>query len=262
MTNEEGVEEIEPLMSREPASGEIEDALRSARGERRPAPHRSPPNQKAIATILADGPTLLDLVPQSPIPIRFGGESRSEEIFDVLFSGDPLLCIGRSSSDFYTEHREFWRGKIAERSLIVPSPMSSKTGRTKQGKRSFHSQNNTGPRRFMVAEFDKGTLDQQAALICDLKKYAPLALVAFSGGKSLHSWFYCAGQPEDRVARFFDYACSLGADSKTWKPEQFVRVPDGTRSDGKTSAALQDAGIEKVPDGRQALLYFNPGVIS
>lgn len=262
MTNEEAVEAIEPLMTRAPASSEIEDALCSARGERRPARRWPPPNRKVIAAILAEGPTLLDLAAQSPVPIRFGEESRTEEIIDALFPDNPLLCIGRKSSDFYTEHREYWRGKLPDRSLIVPSPMSAQTGRTKKGTESCHSEDNVGPRRFLVVEFDQGTSNEQAALICDLKKYSPLALVAFSGGKSLHSWFYCGGQPEDKLARFFDYACSLGADSKTWKPEQFVRVPDGTRSDGKTSAALKDAAIENVPDGRQALLYFNPEVIS
>jgi hypothetical protein len=259
MSNEEAVEQIEQLMTRDPnPASEIEDALCSARGERRPAPRWSPANTCVIAPILAKGISLLELVAESPRPIRFGDESRSEEVIDALFPGDPLLCLGRASNDFYTDHREFWRGRVAERSLIVPSPMSSKTGLTKQGKQSFHCQDNTGPRRFLVIEFDKGTLDQQAALISHLENYAPLAVVAFSGSKSLHSWFYCAGLFEDRIARFFDYACSLGADSKLWNRTQFARVPDGKRSDGKTGEALRTAGVENVPTGRQALLFFHP----
>ena len=110
-------------------------------------------------------------------------------------------------------------------------------------------------------EFDQGSLNQQAAILWHLARYAPLALVVFSGSKSLHGWFFCAGQPEDRVQRFFDYAHSLGADSLLWTRSQFVRMPDGTRSDGKTGEALTAAGIKDVPAGRQAVLYFDPEVI-
>jgi len=39
-----------------------------------------------------------------------------------------------------------------------------------------------------------------------------------------------------------EYAVSLGADSATWTKSQFVRMPDGTRENGK----------------RQEILYFNP----
>jgi hypothetical protein len=139
--------------------------------------------------------------------------------------------------------------------------MSAQRGRTQQGKLSFHSLENTGPRRFLIIEFDRGTLDQQAALIWHLAGYAPLALVVFSGSKSLHGWFFCDGQPEDKLKRFFDYAHSLGADSRMWIRSQFGRMPEGTRSDGKSSDALQVAGIQNVPPGRQAVLYFNPRVI-
>ena len=49
----------------------------------------------------------------------------------------------------------------------------------------------------------------------------------------MHAWFYVEGQPEDKVYRFFRYAVSLGANHKTWTPCQFVRMPDGTRENGK-----------------------------
>lgn len=262
LTNEEAIEEIELLMSRDPASAtEIEDALQSARGERRPSPRWSPVNQLNVADISNEGPALLELVSRSPFPIQFGEQSRSEEVVDALFPGNPWLCIGRSDRNFYTERRELWRGKLEGRSLIVPSSMSSQRGRTRLGKLSFHSQANTGPRRFLVVEFDRGTLDQQAALIWHLEKFATLTLVVFSGSKSLHSWFFCASQSEDSIRKFFDYAVSLGADPRMWTPSQFARLPDGHRPDGKTGEALKNAGIGNVPAARQALLYFNPGVV-
>jgi hypothetical protein len=263
MSDDEAAEEIEFRMTRAPnPPSEIIDALRSARGERRRStPRWSPINPAAIAEIVKNGPTLLELISCSPEPIRFVPQSRAEMFIDALFPGNPWLCVGASSSCFRTDLRENLRGRLHLCSLIVPSPMSARRGRTKQGKSSSHSEANTGPRRYLVVEFDRGTLDQQAALLWHLAAFAPLALVVFSGGKSAHGWFFCEGQPEDKLQRFFDYAVSLGADSRTWLRSQFVRMPDGKRTDGKTSDALKLTGIDGVPSGRQAVLYFNPGVI-
>jgi hypothetical protein len=253
---------IEELMTRPPKPhSEVEDALRSARGERKPGPRWTPALPNRIAEVAKAGPLLRDLVSRSPQLIQPGQCSKTEEYIDALFPGDPWLCVGKTDSRFFTARRASWRGLLAQQALIVPSPMSSEKGRTKQGKLSYHSENNTGARRFLVVEFDRGSLDEQAALIWHLAQSAPLALVVFSGSKSAHSWFFCEGQPEDRLTRFFDYATSLGADPKTWSRSQFVRMPDGTRTDGKTSEALAAAGIQNVPKGRQAVLYFNPGVI-
>jgi hypothetical protein len=263
-SNADAEPEIEALMTREPSPpSEIMDALHSARGERsRSTPQWSPANPAGIAEIVKTGPTLVELISRSPEPICFGAQSRAELFIDTLFPGNPLLCCGASSSGFCTAYHEKFRGLLPAYTFIVPSPMSSQQGRTKQGKLSAHCEANTGPRRFLVVEFDYGRLDQQAALLWHLTRFAPLALVVFSGNKSMHGWFLCEGQPEDKLRRFFDYAVSLGADPKTWSRCQFVRMPDGRRADGKISNALSLAGIARVPpNGRQAVLYFNPRVI-
>jgi len=217
-------------------------------------------NRAAIAEIMKSGPTLLEFVSRSPEQIQFTPQSRVDMFIDTLFPGDPWLCVGMASNCFHTARREVWRGRLHDKSLIVPSPMCAQKGRTKQGKLSCHSEDNTGPRRFLIVEFDKGSLDQQAAILWHLAKFAPLALVVFSGSKSCHGWFFCEAA-EDKLQRFFDYAVSLGADPKTWSRSQFVRLPDGKRSDGKASDALKAAGVENVPNGRQAVVYFNSEVI-
>jgi hypothetical protein len=262
-SNEDAIEIIEEMMTRDPdPASEIEDALAAARGEKRQrSPRWSPSNLMAVRKIVQDGPTVLGLISKSPEPIRFGEPSRVEETIDALFPGNPWLCVGKADDSFFTGRRETLRGCLHRYSLIVPSPMFAQKGLTKQGRSSFHSLANTGPRRFIVVEFDKGPLDQQAAILWHLARYAPLALVVFSGSKSAHGWFFCAGQPEDKVQRFFDYAHSLGADALLWTRSQFVRMPDGMRSDGKTGEALIAAGVKNVPPGRQAVLYFNPEVI-
>jgi hypothetical protein len=129
--------------------------------------------------------------------------------------------------------------------LIVPSPMTAQTWQTQDGHESEHTLQNTGPRRFLVMEQDTGTVDEQAAILGHLAAHAPLALAVHSGGKSLHGWFYCAGQREDRLRAFMCKAVSLGADPATWTRSQFVRMPDGTRGDGR----------------RQVVYYFNSRVI-
>jgi hypothetical protein len=82
-------------------------------------------------------------------------------------------------------------------------------------------------------------------MLLHLAKRAPLAIAVHSGSKSIHGWFYCTGQAEEKLRRFMQYAVSLGADRATWTRSQFVRMPDGTRDNIKC----------------QAVYFFNPEVL-
>jgi hypothetical protein len=110
--------------------------------------------------------------------------------------------------------------------------MAARTGTTKTGRTSQHCLDNTGPRRFLICEFDSGTLDEQAGILLHLSAFAPLVCVVHSGNKSLHGWFYVQGQPKAKVWDFFRYSVSLGADSALWTRSQFARMPDGQRDNG------------------------------
>lgn len=205
-----------------------------------PAPRWPAVNGEQRAAIVRDGPRLADLWESSPV--RFD-DPAAEEIVAVLFPGNPLLCCGKSSREFATRPREDWFFELGDLQLITPSPMTAPTGLTRDGRQSAHSLANTGPRRFLVIEFDHGTADEHAALLWHLAGIGPLALVVSSGGKSLHGWFYCAGEPEEKLEKFMRLAVSLGADPATWTRSQFVRMPDGRRENGK----------------RQTVYYFSPG---
>jgi len=201
-------------------------------------------NAKQRETVVASGACLVDLWETSPI--RFEkNESHTEEIIDALFPSDPLLCAGQSHHNFATRSRSEWRGELVTLQLIVPSPMTARIGRTQEGKESAHTLETTGPRRFLVIEQDSGTIDEQVAVLLHLAERAPLAVVVHSGNKSIHGWFYCADQPEQKLRCFMQYAVSLGADQATWTRSQFVRVPGGARDNGK----------------RQTVYFFNPGVL-
>lgn len=189
-------------------------------------------NLERIEAIYSEGYGLADLWELSPIRIE-NNAAHTEQIVDRLFPENPLLCCGRSQSNFDTRPREEWRGELAQLQFIVTSPMSAVWGRTKEGKLSKHTLENTGLRRFLVVEFDTGTIDEHAALLIHLAGYAPLVCSVYSGGKSLHGWFFVEGQPEEKVLQFFRYAVSLGADGQLWTRSQFVQMPDGQRDNGK-----------------------------
>jgi hypothetical protein len=230
---------------------EIEDAVYNSASpewqvpKRRKDPPPWPPvNHRKRAEIIASGAGLSDLWEISPRP-HSGVELLTEEIIDALFPGDPLLCCGRSNDRFKTRRRSEWRSKLSALQFIVPSPMTSVWGTTKDGRKSQHTLSNTGPRRFLVIEQDSGTPDEQAAVLVYLARRAPLVLAVHSGGKSIHGWFYCEGVPENRLHSFMRYAVSLGADRATWTRSQFVRMPDGTRDNGN----------------HQSVYFFNPEVL-
>lgn len=155
--------------------------------------------------------------------------------------------------------------------LIVPSPMTAPSGMEKGGcHRSHRCLDNTGPRRWLVIEFDSGTLDEQAALHWHLGRSADalgwprLRLVVHSGGKSLHGWFgpIEAGTEieaaDETVRSLMEYAMSLGADPATWNRCQLVRLPGGRR--GKRVAReveLPDDWTD--PDEiRQHVVFWDP----
>jgi hypothetical protein len=259
---------IENEITREPRPNEIEDAIKSAKRflsrpkhgkhsqEPKPEPKWPKVNREQLAKAIEGGPTMQDLRKLSPFPLIEFTRARkrtTRAILAALFPGNPLLCIGFSKHEAVTKPRLEWDAiELSWAEFIVPSPMSKPEGRTKTGKLSPRTEDNTGPRRFLVIESDDKTLthDQKAAMLWHLSRFLPLTLVVFSGGKSLHGWFYVQGIPERQLMRFMRYAVSLGADSATWRKYQFVRLPDGERHITRRRSTLQRT------------LYFNPATIN
>lgn len=247
---------------------EIENAVHAALsngGSAKRKPTWPKREASAVAATLQSGTTWQKLHAMSPASCL----SRSKEILPLLFPGDPLLCIGFRQEDFHTLPLSEWLDILQSRraQFIVPSAMTSRSGLTQQGKPSPKTNANTGPRHYLVVEFDfqpgsreedalllqfgqqfglQDTRDLCAAIAYRLAHKAPLALVLWSGGKSLHCWFPVHGVSEQQQRQFFAAACSLGADPATWTPSQFVRLPWGWN-------------VKK--QQRQEVIYFAPSLL-
>jgi hypothetical protein len=264
---EELLEEATADCGRAIRNDEVARAVRNSAGAKMPSHRRWPArNYEQIEAIASAGLSTNDLEESSPLRPDAGS---TEEIVDALFPGNPLICGGRNLKKARTMHRDEWRGSLARQQFIVPSPMSKPAGMTAEGKTSARSLDNTGPRRFLIVEFDfaehddsgrdtsaapvlrrlaeqgRGVSDLCASLHAHLADFRPLALVLHSGGKSLHGWYPVRDEDEDVMLRFMRFAISLGADPTMWTRCQFARMPEGTRDNGK----------------RQRVLYFNPTVI-
>jgi hypothetical protein len=227
---------------REVEDEEIESAVYNAEEvERSPDPKRKwpKPHQRLIHYVTNSRSAALELL-KSSSPVDPGGKAPLDFV-DELIPGKELLCFASNPKNFWTKDRDAWTDDGRLR-FMVPSPMSAIRGRTKAGRKSFRCLDNTGPRKYLVIEFDSGTQEQQAGLILHLAERAPLVMVVFSGKKSLHAWFHCADQTEENLRTFMEYAVSLGADRATWCRCQLVRVP----------AAKRDNGNE------QTVYFFNP----
>jgi hypothetical protein len=176
-------------------------------------------------------------------PVKFtDGEPHTREVLEALFQGDPLLCFGRSTYDFFTARlSEVSDETLHSMPLIVPNAARAETGLTQEGKVSQHAKEMFPYRNYIVVEFDSiEDKAQQASIIMWLAKHWDLRLVVDSRGKSLHAWFYAGGIDDVSLEYHFAKAVRLGADPRTFTISQFVRLPDGLRDNEK----------------RQDILYF------
>lgn len=238
-------------------------AQASAQLQKPALPKWPEPNLAKIEGIVANGAGLAGLQQRSPCIFSEEDPRRYTDwilrkLFVTADNSNPYLCIGLSQREFSTLRLSEWGNGAEAFQFVVPSPMIGQLGWTKAGALSAHTFDNTGPRHFLVTECDfsifehNGTTetvyaplirrlaanritvaDMCASMLLHLNQYLPLVMALSSGGKSQHGWFWCQGQSEAKLRVFMDYAVSLGADHATWSRSQFVRMPDGTRNNGK-----------------------------
>lgn len=170
------------------------------------------------------------------------------DVLPHLFRPGELVCVGPDSSHALVRPLAATLADAHLQQFIVINPMRGQRALKHTGEPSARCQNNTGPRRHLVAEFDDRTVTKldQAKLITCLAAFVPLVLVVDSGGKSLHAWFRVDHLGHRDQARFFAFACLLGADKTRWDICGWLRMPGGLRREAD------------VPPIRQRILYLNP----
>jgi hypothetical protein len=213
-------------------------------------------DREAIDQIAATGADVAELMDSSPVSPGMP----TQEVLEILFPGEPLLCLGLTKKSARVLPYSGWGKPMAQRfSFLVPSPMSAMQGINQSGKPSWRCNDNVAGRRFFVVEIDPPSApdgvepstyyakekDRQAAIIDHLDSEVPLACVCDSGNKSLHAFFYVEGLESDELGRFYRLATSLGADRAHWTRCQLARLPNGTR--------YQDG--DRI---HQELVYLNP----
>lgn len=188
-------------------------------------------NKQFRRQVVSNEMPLDELYYKSPIETA---ELCSSDYLRHLFKPNELVCIASGGpATARTRPLSDWLENLDGCDLVVPSPMVAETGTNQDGKPSTRCADNTGPRRFLVIECDHGTQDEQSAILWHMRLYSPLALVCFSGSKSLHGWLDVSDKNEELVRRIHAYAASLGADTATFTTCQLVRLPGGTRDANK-----------------------------
>jgi hypothetical protein len=222
--------------------------------------------QMAAREVAREVGCLYDLWERSPI--QWDDATADDWIDTLLPSGDFLCLAGDHPATARSRRRKDWYFGRADRcGLIVPAGMTGPSGMGLDGRRSHRCLDNTGARRWVIIEFDTGSIDEQAALHWYLRActavcgWPGLRLAVHSGGKSLHGW-YGPVQDEGAARELMGYAVSLGADPATWTRCQLVRLPGGQRArKGAIEAVSLPDGWE---DGRgetvRQEVFFYDGV--
>lgn len=235
---------------REVPDREIEDAVDfvySGKGVAKVNFGRKPvawpdPSPDLIARVLSETTPVFDASQDTKLS--------ATEVLPHLFQPGELVCAGPSKERPMVRPIEETLKDAGELQFIVINPMRGLQALNYQGRPSSRCQNNTGTRRHLVAEFDDPNLtkDKQARLATRLGKLAPLVMVVYSGGKSLHAWFRVDHLSRPDQVRFFCVACLLGADRTRWDVCGWLRMPGGLRV------------VDGVPSVRQTILHFSPKV--
>lgn len=141
-----------------------------------------------------------------------------------LFNLDFNLCFCVDVSRPMVKPLSQWENLEAMQ-FTIPSPLL-RCGVGGQIK----CDNNMAKRIYQVIEFDQvKSLDDQARLLAALGTFDRwiLAMIVYSGGKSLHGWFPCYHMDHIEIRTFVREATKLGADPMLRIPSQYCRVPNG-----------------------------------
>lgn len=148
------------------------------------------------------------------------------DIADLFAGYNFNVCVAREVNHPKIETLFHWRrSNLNEMQWMVPNPF------VRRGSESgIKTLANVAERIWIIIEFDSMTLEEQSKLLVWLGATQidwDLAMIVYSGGKSLHGWFSCAGKLEREIVKFFRLANSLGCDPMMRIAVQYTRLPLG-----------------------------------
>ncbi|HZR17878.1 MAG TPA: hypothetical protein VFE51_11185 [Verrucomicrobiae bacterium] len=205
----------------------------------------------------------------SPVKLQHDRSSWTEEIIDLLFHGNPMLCAGLGPGRFTIQSREQWRGQLAAQKLMVPSPVLEPCSRRTRGPlvrvrgRRFLLLELTAPPWENVSAEDRrhfgnevryycARRDVHAALLWHLGRFRPLVAVVQHDSRSTRGWFYCEGAPERSLFKLMCHGVTLGANRRAWEISHFAVIPDSgrTRGEFQETVYLNPAPVQSTGDVR------------
>jgi hypothetical protein len=225
-----------------------------------PQRHATPkvePNLNLIyQTVGSSNLTVATVAKASPVKIDPADTSAAENIVDRLLPG-AIICAGEDAASAHCDYIRNLEG-LENAQFLVPNPMREigdyQYGREwKPGKPSPRRDDNVLCCRWLVVEFDisrygrdgktrtfwadlldnweqEGISIQDAPvrLIQSLTGHEfDLAMIVFSGSKSLHSWWKVEGASESKLTSFINRALKIGADRAVRTKSQYFRLPAG-----------------------------------
>lgn len=196
--------------------------------------------------------SLQELRKESPYPESKLGKISPGGLLQLLFPKGSLVCLGESVPSCSTKKLEEFFCSNENLPFIVPRTMSEEFGVSLDGEISNRCNNNTGPERFVVIEFDDMEENVQVSMIKHLSQFLPLVLVLHSGGKSFHAWFNGCDSSEERVLAFRRHAASLGADKAVFTMCQMVRMPNQCREENGNLQELHYFAPLNLPSSTQS----------
>jgi hypothetical protein len=249
----------------------IANACGSVTGEYKKGAAWPSPNIPEVEGIVASSKLTVASLVNSPNNRLFDDWLGPYEALSTLFYPKCLVCVGSLESSVTMPIGNLsQRGdSIYDLEYIVPNPMARLTGKVKDGERNSKRCRDNACRlenlRYQViecdlAKFKKGkptvwhdaierwesqdltVKDVGVRIVAHLlvkHRWAKLAMVIDSGGKSLHAWLNVKDAEPSALAALRHDGARLGADTRLFLPEQLARFPMGTRTkDGELAAQM------------------------
>lgn len=221
LTEDEAVWWIERHLTREPTpANEVEVTVEKAWAMERGESVRTTNTARRWVSMEP-----LDVNPHRLIRHDWGGDHPEPQFFLRELFPDSMVCIGDYTWPEIGEVDKIVQARYDDAQFVTANrPL------TREGRKADNFRLDDASRDYLVVEFDELTIEEQEAQIVRLAQYAPLTMVVFSGGKSLHAWFRVTPEAtEDDVRRFYGQAVAQGACISTWNIHQWVRLPGARR---------------------------------